>query len=64
MKIKEFNESILELNKIYYSIFGYIPVCAEYSCSRIEFIEKLKESIDKGVELDTLVMKMDYHIDE
>lgn len=60
MEIKEFDESIKDLNISYYKLFGYIPVCSNYSCNREKFIEKMTEALNRKIELKELIVKNDW----
>lgn len=51
MTTKEFNEIVRDNNKLYRSIFGYIPSIKNYSCTREEYIENLKKAVREKREI-------------
>ena len=47
----EFNKSLRELNKAYRNLFKVIPRISDYSCTRDEYVNALKKSIEEGREI-------------
>ncbi|MCD7950676.1 MAG: hypothetical protein LUG12_10525 [Erysipelotrichaceae bacterium] len=56
MTNKEFAAFIKPYNKQYYELFDYIPKITDFSCNQQEYIAALKESVDKKIKIEDLIV--------
>lgn len=54
----EFNKSLRELNKAYRTLFNIIPCISDYSCTRDEYVNALKKSIEEKKEISNFLKKI------
>ena len=57
MDDKTFHARLRELNKQYFELFGEIPCISDYSCTRDEYIDAMKEAIQKRKKLSDYLKK-------
>ncbi|MCD8105087.1 MAG: hypothetical protein LUF35_08825 [Lachnospiraceae bacterium] len=57
MKNAEFNAECIKWNKEYKELFGVIPSIRDYACSREEFLDALRKSIETRSPVETYLIK-------
>ena len=63
MNSREFGIACKELNHIYRDLFGEVPVPTEYSCTREQFFDALKQSVAERKPIETYLVKGVRHND-
>ena len=50
-----FNKEKRSLNKLYLEIFGIVPCMQDYNCSREQYIEAMKKSINTKIAIEKIL---------
>lgn len=58
-----FNKQVRPLNIRYKDTFGHIPRITDYSCTREEYIEALKTSLESKKPLGSILIKREYQFE-
>lgn len=61
MENQEFNKLVRELNVKYRDIFGSIPCITDYSCTREEYLNAMKNAVEKRIPISLLLLEYQEH---